>query len=54
MRLSWSQHFNAARIIELAADDQAGQAMALMGVALLMLMQDLASEADRAAHAPIP
>jgi hypothetical protein len=42
MRLSWSQHLSAARTLELVGDEQAGTALALMGVAVLMLLQDLA------------
>lgn len=41
MRLSWPQHLETARTLELSADGQRGQALALMGVALLMLSQDL-------------
>ena len=41
MRLSWSQHLSAARTLELVGDEQAGTALALMGVAVLMLLQDL-------------
>lgn len=41
MRLSWSQHLTAARTLERVGDDQAGVALALMGMALLMLLQDL-------------
>jgi len=41
MRLTWSQHLSAARTIELAGQGQCGTALALMGVALLMLLEDL-------------
>ncbi|MBM5792113.1 MAG: hypothetical protein FJ053_10155 [Cyanobacteria bacterium M_surface_10_m1_298] len=41
MRLSWSQHLAAARSVELTSRDQTGTALALMGVALLILLQDL-------------
>ena len=41
MRLSWSQHLIAARTIELSAREQTGTSLALMGMALLMLLQDL-------------
>jgi hypothetical protein len=54
MRLSWSQHLNAARIIELAGNDHAGEALALMGVALLMLMQDLSAGVDASSDQPCP
>jgi len=39
MRLSWSQHLAAARSVELTSRDQTGTALALMGVALLILLQ---------------
>jgi hypothetical protein len=41
MRLSWSQHLAAARSVELTGRDQTGTALALMGMALLILLQDL-------------
>ena len=44
MRLTWSQHLSTARTLELAGDDQVGTALALMGMALLVLMQDLSVE----------
>jgi len=37
----------AARTIELAGDDQCGIALALMGMACLLLLQDLSETADR-------
>jgi membrane protease subunit (stomatin/prohibitin family) len=43
MRLSWSQHLAAARTLELAGREQTGTALALMGMALVMLLQDLQS-----------
>jgi membrane protease subunit (stomatin/prohibitin family) len=41
MRLSWSQHLAAARTLELSGREEMGTAIALMGMALLMLLQDL-------------
>lgn len=41
MRLTWPQHLQTARTLELSGDAERGQALALMGVALLMLSQDL-------------
>ena len=41
MRLTWPQHLQAARALELAADTQRGYALALMGMALLILAEDL-------------
>jgi len=43
MRLNWSQHLAAARTLELAGREQTGTALALMGMALVMLLQDLQS-----------
>ena len=39
MRLSWPQHLQASRTIELAGDGQRGMALALMGISLLILAQ---------------
>jgi len=47
MRLSWPQRLAAARTIELAGDDQCGTALALMGMACLLLLQDLSDTAER-------
>jgi hypothetical protein len=52
MRLSWSQHLSAARTLALVGDEQAGTALALMGVALLMLLQDLAFTVDSPSEQP--
>ena len=41
MRLSWTQHLATARTLELVGREQTGTALALMGMALLMLLQDL-------------
>mgnify|MGYP003338555255 FL=1 len=41
MRLSWPQHLQASRTVEMASDGQRGMALALMGVSLLILMEDL-------------
>lgn len=41
MRLSWSDHLNTARTLELVGRDHTGSALALMGIAVLMLLQDL-------------
>ncbi len=41
MRLSWPQHLQASRSVEMASEDQRGMAMALMGISLLVLAQDL-------------
>ncbi|MCP9889130.1 hypothetical protein KBY96_14485 [Cyanobium sp. ATX 6A2] len=44
MRLSWPEHLQTARTLELSGDEQRGTALALMGVALLLLAQDLLSQ----------
>jgi hypothetical protein len=41
MRLTWPEHLQTARTLELTGDAQRGEALALMGVALLVLAQDL-------------
>lgn len=41
MRLSWPEHLQTARTLEHSGDEQRGTALALMGVALLLLAQDL-------------
>jgi hypothetical protein len=48
MRLSWPQHLQASRTIERAADAQCGEALALMGMSLLILAEDLLAS-ERAA-----
>ena len=47
MRLGWPQHLQASRLLELAQDDQRGLALALMGMACLLLLQDLSETAER-------
>ncbi|MCU0529161.1 MAG: hypothetical protein MUD04_06650 [Cyanobium sp. Prado107] len=44
MRLSWPEHLQTARTLELSGDDQRGTALALMGIALLLLAQDLLAQ----------
>ena len=41
MRLGWTQHADNARAFAAAAPADQGLALALMGVAVLMLAQDL-------------
>lgn len=41
MRLSWPQHLETARVVECVDEEHRGVALALMGVALLLLAQDL-------------
>ena len=41
MRLSWPQHLETSRVVERVDDGQRGTALALMGMALLLLTQDL-------------
>ena len=54
MRLSWPQHLQTARMLECSADSQRGVAMALMGVSLLLLAEDLlAAEQSRSQRHPI-
>ncbi len=47
MRLSWPQHLQVSRTLELSGDSDRGMALALMGMSLLILAEDLlADEAD--------
>jgi hypothetical protein len=41
MRLSWPQHLEASRTLERVGDGQRGMALALMGISLLILAEDL-------------
>ena len=51
MQLSWAQHLQTARLIERSSQQDCGTALALMGMALLVLSEDLAraQEQERAA-----
>ncbi|MFN7678809.1 MAG: hypothetical protein ACK5QW_09490 [Cyanobacteriota bacterium] len=53
MRLSWPEHLQAARTLELSGDGQRGEALALMGIALLVLAQDLL-EVEQGIHSQLP
>ena len=46
MRFTWAQHLAAARSIELASEQETGIALALMGMACLLLLQDLSDTAE--------
>ena len=52
MRLSWPQHLQASRSIERAVDAQRGEALALMGMSLLILAEDLLASEQAAAGGP--
>jgi hypothetical protein len=54
MRLSWSEHLQNARTLELSTDADRGSSLALMGISLLILSQDLLEQelADGCAAAP--
>lgn len=41
MHFSWHQHIELARTVSMAAHNDQGTALALMGVALTMLLRDL-------------
>lgn len=48
MRLSWPQHLEVSRTVERAGAGHKGEALALMGISLLILAEDLLqSEAGR-------
>ena len=50
MQLSWPEHLQTARTLELSPDEQRGTALALMGIALLLLTQDLLHEQLRSSR----
>jgi hypothetical protein len=50
MRLSWPQHLQASRTVELAGESQQGTALALMGMSLLILAEDLLDSEQAASH----
>lgn len=41
MRLGWPQHLQVSRTLELVGEGEQGVALALMGVSLLILAEDL-------------
>lgn len=41
MRLTWAQHLQAARTLQLHGDADFGGSLCLLGMALLMLSEDL-------------
>lgn len=41
MQLSWPEHLQNARLLELSPPEERGTALALMGMSLLLLAQDL-------------
>lgn len=47
MHLSWPEHLQNARLLELSPPAERGTALALMGIALLLLAQDLLSAESR-------
>jgi len=44
MRLSWPQHLQVSRTLELSGDGERGMALALMGMSLLILAEDLLAD----------
>lgn len=52
MRLTWSQHLQAARTLESSNVADLGISLALMGLALLMLSEDLLAQEQTCASAP--
>ena len=47
MRLTWAQHLQAARTLEMHGDADLAVSLCLMGMALLMLSEDLAELENR-------
>ena len=54
MRLSWPQHLQASRTVELAGESQQGMALALMGMSLLILAEDLLDSEQTASDSKRP
>jgi|GEM_PF-1102511 len=52
MRLTWSQHLQAARTLESSNVADLGISLALMGLALLMLSEDLFAQEQTCASEP--
>ena len=51
MRLSWPQHLQASRTVEHAGESQRGMALALMGMSMLILAEDLLESEQAATEA---
>ena len=47
MRLSWTEHLQNARTLELSGEAERGTSLALLGVSLLILSQDLLEQERR-------
>lgn len=52
MHLSWPEHLQNARTLELSPEGERGTALALMGVSWLLLMQDLLALEGEALPSP--
>jgi len=52
MRLSWPEHLQASRTVELAGESQRGMALALMGMSLLILAEDLLESVQASTETP--
>jgi len=48
MHLSWPEHLQNARLLELSPESDRGTALALMGIGLLLLAQDLLVQESQA------
>ena len=53
MRLTWPQHLEVSRTVERAGEHDRGVALALMGMSLLILAEDLLQQEGQDAT-PIP
>lgn len=52
MRLTWSQHLQAARTVEIHGEADLGCSLCLMGMALLMLAEDLFEQEMQSSSLP--
>ena len=53
MHFSWSQHHELARSVRAAGEQELGEALALMGVGLVLLMRDLEKDLLPVANAAV-
>ncbi|MGC6483428.1 MAG: hypothetical protein ACON4T_07690 [Synechococcus sp.] len=52
MHFSWENHLKLSRIVAVASDKTQGEALALMGIALTLLVKDLLSHELKSSTLP--